>query len=103
MKQGTWLQQVAKDGDLVRIDGTARFSASFPQTMFIHGTADKVTHHRFSERAHTELKTLGVVTELLIAEGAEHVFDLNLNEEDEDFVQHVLPGLQFLARAVRLL
>ncbi|KAF7591428.1 hypothetical protein BBP40_001589 [Aspergillus hancockii] len=103
MKQGTWLHQVVKDGDLSRIDGTVQFSASFPKTMFIHGTADKVTHHGFSERAHRELKRLGVVSKLLIVDGAEHVFDLDLTEDDEDFVRYVLPGLQFLRQAVGLL
>lgn len=103
MKQGTLLDELVKNEDKSTIDGTVRFSTLFPQTMFIHGTADKVTHHRFSERAHEELKRLGVVTDLLLADGEDHVFDLTLEEDDLKFVQYVLPGLKFLARAVGLL
>ncbi|OGM44525.1 hypothetical protein ABOM_006702 [Aspergillus bombycis] len=103
MKQGTLLEEIVKNEDNSCIDGTARFSTSFPRTMFIHGTADKVTHHRFSERAHEELKGLGVVTDLLLADGEGHVFDLTLEEDDVTFVKYVLPGLKFLARAVGLL
>ncbi|KAK6835465.1 hypothetical protein RU639_001737 [Aspergillus parasiticus] len=103
MKQGTLLDELVKNEDKSSIDGTVRFSTSFPQTMFIHGTADKVTHHRFSERAYEELKRLGVVTDLLLADGEDHVFDLTLEEDDMNFVKYVLPGLKFLARAVGLL
>ncbi|KAE8167327.1 Alpha/Beta hydrolase protein [Aspergillus tamarii] len=103
MKEGTLLDELVQNEDKSCIDGTARFSTSFPRTMFIHGTADKVTNHRFSERAHEELKRLGVVTDLLLADGEEHVFDLTLEEDDMKFVKYVLPGLKFLARAVGLL
>ncbi|KAF5865349.1 hypothetical protein ETB97_004160 [Aspergillus alliaceus] len=103
MKQGTLLDKIVEGGDKSYMDGTNRFSASFPRTMFIHGTADKVTHHRFSVRAQEDLKKLGVAADLLLADGEKHVFDLTLQEDDVSFVEYVLPGLEFLARAVGLL
>ncbi|KAB8254265.1 Alpha/Beta hydrolase protein [Aspergillus pseudonomiae] len=92
MKQGTLLDEIVKDEDKSCIDDTARLSTSFPRTMFIHGTAGTVTHHRFSERAHEELNGLGVVTDLLLADGEEQVFDLTLEEDDVTFIKYVLQG-----------
>ncbi|KNG89194.1 hypothetical protein ANOM_002565 [Aspergillus nomiae NRRL 13137] len=73
MKQGTLLDEIVKNEDKSCIDV-------------------KMTHHRYSERAHEELKGLGVVTDLLLADGEEHVFDLTLEEDDVTFVKYVLQG-----------
>jgi acetyl esterase/lipase len=101
-KSGKHLQLVTKDGDFERIDPSKHFSAQFPPTMFIHGNADTVTPVRISERAHQELAVLGVETEILRVEGADHMFDLFIGSDDDGFKRNVAPGLAFLSGKVGL-
>lgn len=86
-----------KRWELCQIDPSKVFSASFPPTMFIHGTADTVTPFRFSERAHEELKRLGVEGHLLPVVNENHRFDIFLIERDDAYQNYVMPGLKFLA------
>ncbi|KAH8204914.1 hypothetical protein TruAng_000953 [Truncatella angustata] len=44
----------------------------YPPSVFVHGTADNVVPDVESVRHHEQLKTLGVKTELLLVEGAQH-------------------------------
>lgn len=71
--------------------------------MFIHGTADTVTPSRISEKAYEKLTTLGVKTEIIRVEGADHMFDMfSGSPEDDGFQKYVLPGFAFLAAEVEL-
>ncbi|THC97861.1 hypothetical protein EYZ11_002661 [Aspergillus tanneri] len=102
-KSGKHLSLVTKDGDYTRIDGASGFSPVFPPTMFIHGDSDTVTPARISQRAHEELKSLGVKTELLLVPGKDHMFDMFYgNEEDDEYREYVYPGFEFLANRVGL-
>ncbi|KAL1961767.1 hypothetical protein VTN77DRAFT_1054 [Rasamsonia byssochlamydoides] len=102
LKRGTWLAQVVKDGDFDRVDAAKGFRAEFPPTMFVHGTGNTFTESRISERAHAELKSLGVETELLLVPGVQHMFDMLLKEEDDIFKDYVLRGFKFLAEKAGL-
>jgi acetyl esterase/lipase len=103
LKTGTWLAQVLQDGDVDRVDGAKYFSATFPPTMFIHGTKDTFTEVAVSEKAYESLTALGVDTEILLVPGANHMLDIALEENDEFFREYVLKGLNFLAKKVGLL
>lgn len=96
-KSGQHLSLVTKDGDYDRIDPSKVFSARFPPSMFIHGTADTVTPFRLSEQAHEELKSLGVESHLLPVVNENHMFDIPLSEGDDLYQDYVLQGLKFLA------
>ncbi|KAL1985301.1 hypothetical protein VTN96DRAFT_8100 [Rasamsonia emersonii] len=102
LKKGSWLAQVVKDVDFDRVDAAKGFSSTFPPTMFIHGNGDTFTESRISERAHKELKALGIETKLLLVPGAQHMFDMLLKEEDDLFQNYVLKGLKFLAEKAGL-
>jgi acetyl esterase/lipase len=103
-KTGNHMKLLVKDGNFNRIDPASVFSKTFPPTMFIHGTADTVTPTRISEKAYETLTALGVKTELILVEGADHMFDmLFCNPEDDGFKKYVLPGLVFLAAEAGLL
>ena len=100
-KKGASVTALVKDGDLNRCDAVNSFSKDFPPTMFMQGTADKFTLVRLAEKAHTELKALGVETELMVSEGLDHAFDLFPGNESL-IDQYVAPGFKFLAKHVGL-
>ncbi|KAH8696123.1 Alpha/Beta hydrolase protein [Talaromyces proteolyticus] len=102
-KSGRHLELVVKDGDFDRVDPKSRFSGTFPPAMFIHGTDDTVTPLSISERAYEELKGLGVKTQILRIQGADHMFDMLYTSPEEDyFKKNVSQGLEFLAREAGL-
>lgn len=101
-KRGKWLSEVVRDGNVARVDGASGFSKMYPPTMFIHGLSDTFDRCTVSERAHADLQGLGVTTELLLVPGKEHMFDLMLQEKDQDFLDFVVPGLDFLVQKVGL-
>jgi acetyl esterase/lipase len=100
MKDGTWLDKVVQDGNLTRIDAASGFSASFPPTMFVHGTGDTAVDCKTSLRAFEDLKRLGVEVDILLPEGQQHMFDVTLGFEDEMFKEYVLKGFNFLKKHV---
>ncbi|KAJ5633667.1 hypothetical protein N7528_001509 [Penicillium herquei] len=102
LKKGTWLDGVVQDGNIARVDGTTGFARTYPPTMFIHGISDTFTPCEFSERAHKQLQDLGVTTEILLVPGKDHMLDLMLKEGDQEFLDFVVPGLEFLVRHVGL-
>ncbi|RKL36745.1 hypothetical protein BFJ72_g8294 [Fusarium proliferatum] len=76
LAKGTQLKTVVGDGDYGRIDPASLFSkGQFPPTVFIHGTEDRLVPARLSQRAHGELKSNGIETELFLVEGGQHGFD----------------------------
>ncbi|KAJ5094256.1 hypothetical protein N7456_010117 [Penicillium angulare] len=101
-KRGKWLSEVVRDGNVGRVDGAKGFSKTYPPTMFIHGLSDTFDPCAVSERAHAELQGLGVDTELLLVPGKDHMFDLMLQEENQEFLDFVVPGLKFLSEKVGL-
>ncbi|KAI1839884.1 hypothetical protein JX266_013906 [Neoarthrinium moseri] len=82
MRKGEQMRLLVQDGDFKRVDPVHHFSASFPPTFFIHGMADDLVPHRFSEVAHRRLNELGVITELSLLSGKSHGFDAGLSAED---------------------
>lgn len=101
-KRGRWLSEVVRDGNIPRIDGASGFSKTYPPTMFVHGLSDTFDSCTVSERAHAQLQGLGVFTKLLLVPGKEHMFDMMLQEEDQEFLNYVVPGLDFLVQKVGL-
>ena len=75
------------------------FSANFPPTLFIHGNADTLVSFLFSSAAHESLKSLGVETELVVAEGKNHGFDVYVGE-GEDGWDDISKALGFLKEHV---
>ncbi|KAG4293556.1 NAD-dependent aldehyde dehydrogenase [Fusarium proliferatum] len=76
LAKGTQLKTVVGDGDYGRIDPASLLSkGQFPPTVFIHGTEDRLVPARLSQRAHDELKSNGIETELFLVEGGQHGFD----------------------------
>lgn len=100
IKQGTAISSILPDADLERADPTSKFTKNFPPTYFLHGKADSFVKYELTVRAHEELRTLGVETELVVPEGIEHAFDLQPQVGDEVFEKYVVPALDFLARHV---
>jgi acetyl esterase/lipase len=96
IKEGWWLKEIVKDGNLDRIEPSILFSPSFPPTCFIHGTSDVVCSHNFSERAYESLKASGVDTKLILVEDKGHDFEVKMSRHDQDFAP-VREGLRFLA------
>lgn len=99
IKEGWWLKEVVKDGDLARIDPASTFGPSFPPTAFVHGTADVVSPVRFSEAAHASLQSCGVDTALFFVPEKGHDFEASLNAKDADF-EKVLEALRWLSRKI---
>ncbi|KAL9111989.1 MAG: hypothetical protein Q9227_003609 [Pyrenula ochraceoflavens] len=102
-KHGQSKDVFVPDGNMDRIDAVKHFHKGFPPTYFIQGTADKFTLTRLAEKAHNELKALGVETELAMPEGIDHAFDLQGDKMEELIDQHAVPGFRFLAKHVGLL
>ncbi|KAH7014008.1 hypothetical protein B0J12DRAFT_443643 [Macrophomina phaseolina] len=96
LREGTLMQTIVADGNFDRVDPASLFSTgSFPPTYFIHGTADALVDHKFSGRAHQELKARGVETELVLVPDAPHGFDARAQPGDENFAV-VAKGFEFL-------
>lgn len=100
LRKGTLHSLTVTDGDHARVDPSTFFSEKFPPVFFVHGTADKVVPVRFTERAHEELKGMGVETELRLVNDQGHAFDEKLTREHVDFAV-IREGLEFLARHAR--
>lgn len=102
IKAGTSVSTIVPDGDYERIDPTTKFSGKFPPTYFLHGKKDVFVGHELAVRAHEDLKSFGVETELVLGEEIGHAFDLQMVEGDESglFEKYVVPALDFLVRHV---
>lgn len=97
IKRGTSITSVVPDGKYEKIDPTMQWGKEFPPTYFFHGTGDVFVPHDFAVRAKEDLKKLGVETELVLAEGVPHAFDLQMQEGDEKWERLVVPALEWLA------
>ncbi|KAF5264219.1 hypothetical protein FOXYS1_5005 [Fusarium oxysporum] len=95
INQGKHMSEVIADGDYARVDPATLFAKGFPPTYFIHGTADFLVPHSISQRAHDELKNLGVETQIELIEGAGHGFDAGAAPGDEKFTI-ISRGFDFL-------
>lgn len=99
MKNGKYLDAVAPASARHNIDPVRHFSASFPPTYFIHGTADTGVPARFSTAAHEELQKYGVESKLILRDNAPHGFDARAQPGDETF-ETVVEGFRFLYKHV---
>ncbi|OGM49735.1 hypothetical protein ABOM_001848, partial [Aspergillus bombycis] len=86
LKHGSHMKAVVGDGDYTRVDPLRLLSPSFPPTCFVHGTADTMVDVQFSEQAFSTLKTLGVATEIHIANGENHGFDKRVDETHASYL-----------------
>lgn len=87
IKAGNHLTTVVADGNFARVDPATLFSdTSFPPTYFVHGTEDTLVDAKASKKAHDELKSHGVESELVLVEGAGHGFDAKLVPGDQTSV-----------------
>ncbi|KAK7708408.1 hypothetical protein SLS57_008989 [Botryosphaeria dothidea] len=98
LKKGTQLAACVQDGDYDRCDAVTAFGKTFPPTVFVHGTGDDLVGPKISDEAFKLLKEKGGVTELILAEGCAHGFDIGLEREEEGFDKYVRPAMEFLAR-----
>ncbi|KAJ3178620.1 hypothetical protein HDU87_003443 [Geranomyces variabilis] len=102
-QQGTWLAEVVKDGDYERVDPLALAAKSprtFPPVFTIHGTDDTFVPYSLSERFTKELKDLAIDATLVPAPGKNHLFDVFLKGEEQEYKDTILKGFQFLANHV---
>ena len=107
LKHGTWAEGIVK-GPRQSVDEkawdeaepTQGFAKGFPPTCFVQGDQDQSTPVALARRAHEELSAKGVETELVVFEGAPHLFDAELKEDDPVFQDKVMKGLQFLRKYV---
>ncbi|KAM0415898.1 hypothetical protein ACHAPT_013160 [Fusarium lateritium] len=96
MGKGKLLKATVGDDNYDRVDPVPLFTnVHFPPTYFIHGTEDKLVPVRLSQRAHDELKSRGVETELVLVEGGQHGFDENAQPGDSVFGL-LTKGFEFL-------
>jgi acetyl esterase/lipase len=96
IKRGTSITSIVPDRKYEKVDPTQQWEKEFPPTYFFHGTADVFVGHEFAVRANEDLKRLGVKTELVLAEGVGHAFDLQMQEGDEKWDRLVVPALEWL-------
>ncbi|KAL4889468.1 Alpha/Beta hydrolase protein [Aspergillus ambiguus] len=95
-RKGTWLSSVVPDGRYDSVDPARLFSASFPPTYFIHGSADTLVDVKFSQKAFKDLRSKGVSTKLIVEEEAPHGFDAGSKPGDHKY-NIVAEGFKFLA------
>jgi acetyl esterase/lipase len=102
LKSGTSISSLVPDGDYDRIDAANQFNSKFPPTYFLHGKSDVFLDFKLSVKAHESLRDSGVDTELVLAEGIDHAFDLQIGEEDKEdlFGKLVEPALEWLRKHV---
>ena len=97
LRDGTNIDKVIKDGDYTRADPVESFHKAYPPTRFVHGTADIFAPKMVSGIATMKLRKLGVDADRTWVEGAAHVFDFQLEEDDPLFQGPVLENLRWLA------
>ncbi|KAM6508320.1 hypothetical protein FALCPG4_018193 [Fusarium falciforme] len=96
MGKGTLLKATVGDDNYDRVDPVSLFTKGhFPPTYFIHGTEDRLVPASLSQRAHDELKSHGVETELVLVEGGQHGFDERAQPGDSVF-DVLTKGFEFL-------
>ncbi|EEU38492.1 uncharacterized protein NECHADRAFT_55379 [Fusarium vanettenii 77-13-4] len=96
MGKGTLFKTAVGDDNYDRVDPVSLFiKAHFPPTYFIHGTQDRLVPARLSQRAHDELKSRGVETELALVDGGQHGFDESAQPGDGVFGL-LTKGFEFL-------
>lgn len=100
LKDGTSISSILGDGVGKLNDPLPAFTKRFPPTYFLHGKLDVFVDYKLTERAHEEMKQLGVETELVLGEDIGHVFDIMIEDSDAKFEKYVVPALEFLARHV---
>jgi acetyl esterase/lipase len=93
--QGKHMSEVIADANYARVDPANLFAKGFPPTYFVHGTADVLVPHAISQRAHDELKSLGVETQIQLVEGGGHGFDAGATPGDDKFAV-ISRGFDFL-------
>ena len=99
-KNGTSVSACFPDGDYERVEATNGFSKNYPPTFFLHGTIDKFVDYKLTVRAHEQLKTLGVETELLLGDDIDHAFDMFITDQDPKFARYVVPAFEFAHKHV---
>lgn len=85
-QHGTWVEKVTGfnrdiDSELLRkynpVDNISKY---FPPTLFLHGDKDTDVPYEQSLIMYEELRKVGIETELITVNGADHVFDQNMND-----------------------
>ncbi|KAB2579970.1 Non-reducing polyketide synthase ausA [Lasiodiplodia theobromae] len=117
LKHGTWFRACVEGGDavgdgeeegliseetLTALEPTRGFgrAAGFPPTCFVHGTEDVFAPFALAERAEREAKAKGVEVKFVRVQGAGHVFDIGLAEEDELFKGPVVTALKWFVERI---
>lgn len=119
LKHGTWFKACVEGGDvggeeegvkegliseetLAALEPTRGFGVpGFPPTCFVHGTDDVFAPFALAERAGREARAKGVVeVEFVRVQGAGHVFDIGLSEEDELFKGPVVTALKWFVERI---
>lgn len=85
-QHGTWVEKVTGldrniDSELLRkYNPIDNISKSFPPTLFLHGDKDTDVPYEQSLIMYEELRKVGIETDLITVNGADHVFDQNIND-----------------------
>ncbi|KAH7201145.1 Alpha/Beta hydrolase protein [Fusarium oxysporum] len=81
---GSHVNTIVADGDFARVDPAFLLSKNdFPPTYFVHGTEDTLVKSKFSEKAHKQLISNGIESELVLVQGGGHGLDARLVPGDE--------------------
>ncbi|MDD4834252.1 MAG: prolyl oligopeptidase family serine peptidase [Lutispora sp.] len=87
-QNGVWINEVTgydpiKDkSQLLIYNPVSNITTEYPPTLLLHGTSDTDVPYEQSIIMNERLKRAGVKSEILIINGAEHLFDKNFNNLD---------------------
>jgi acetyl esterase/lipase len=81
MQYGLYADVVGHSKDVSPLDG---MTASYPPTVIIHGTADKVVPIEVSEQTVATLQSLGVTVKFIEVPGKDHDFEHFAHAKDKD-------------------
>jgi len=85
-QHGTWVKAVTGmdwdlDMELLRkYNPINNISENFPPTLFLHGDKDTDVPYEQSIMMYESLRKIGIQTDLVTINGADHVFDQNIND-----------------------
>ncbi|MBD3918426.1 alpha/beta hydrolase [Paenibacillus sp. PR3] len=85
-QQGKWVQEVTKmdpildEEKLKQYNPIDNITEEYPPTLFLHGNQDTDVPYKQSTIMYEKLKSMGIQTELITIEGADHVFDHHFTE-----------------------
>ncbi|MDD2481992.1 MAG: prolyl oligopeptidase family serine peptidase, partial [Lutispora sp.] len=87
-QNGVWINEITghdpinDKSQLLIYNPVSNITTEYPPTLLLHGTSDTDVPYEQSIIMNERLKRAGVKSEILIINGAEHLFDKNFNNLD---------------------